>query len=425
MRIVFMQGIWRVVILAVFMFPLPDCVAQEPGPIAPSVAVLLEKRYVAVFPDRSKILFVVSQDERVSPRSGDGILERSVGDVLHVSGDTGSDLDLVIRKINRDSFEMDVQNGSIVSGVQHVTMPFSPAWKIAAYRGNVDGLRKILDSGFDVNSKDGVGRTALMVAGSYGHYDAVRLLLEHNAKTVIEQKSGATALRLSLAFPEIVRLLVDHGAIVQRGDLYRAAYGGYAESMAILLCSVTFDPNVENQSGVTVYAACSDKPSITALCDKYGVRPSTKEFLSHVKSGEVQRIRNLLDAGMDCNVRDAQGMTALMYATTNLQVFRLLAERGADINVRDFFGMTVLDHVLVDGGRNSVDMIEILQAGNVVISDNARARLRGMDRQFPGNEGVSASARNQRIRKKAQAKFEKGKLYLDDAVASGDPVKVY
>lgn len=187
MRIVFMQGIWRVVILAVFMFPLPDCVAQEPGPIAPSVAVLLEKRYVAVFPDRSKILFVVSQDERVSSRSGDGILERSVGDVLHVSGDTGSDLDLVIRKINRDSFEMDVQNGSIVSGVQHVTMPFSPAWKIAAYRGNVDGLRKILDSGFDVNSKDGVGRTALMVAGSYGHYDAVRLLLEHNAKTVMSR----------------------------------------------------------------------------------------------------------------------------------------------------------------------------------------------------------------------------------------------
>jgi len=51
----------------------------------------------------------------------------------------------------------------------------------AAYGGNADILRALLALGLDVDDADQHGFTALMAASSFGHADAVRVLLEAGA----------------------------------------------------------------------------------------------------------------------------------------------------------------------------------------------------------------------------------------------------
>ena len=51
----------------------------------------------------------------------------------------------------------------------------------AAYFGDVDDIRTLLDNGVDVNTTDRDGNTSLHMAAMGGHTDCVGLLLEKKA----------------------------------------------------------------------------------------------------------------------------------------------------------------------------------------------------------------------------------------------------
>ena len=69
----------------------------------------------------------------------------------------------------------------------------STALMKAAYEGNIDSVRALLDAGADVNEQDDFGWTALMAAVESGNYSLVQLLLERGADTGIEDIYGTTA----------------------------------------------------------------------------------------------------------------------------------------------------------------------------------------------------------------------------------------
>jgi len=58
--------------------------------------------------------------------------------------------------------------------------------------------------------------------------------------------------------------------------------------------------------------------------------------LDAVNAGDVERVRELLAAGADCDARDGEGATALMLAAYagNLAMVKTLIEAGADVNAR-------------------------------------------------------------------------------------------
>ena len=83
-----------------------------------------------------------------------------------------------------------------------------------------------------------------MMASYNGHFETVRLLLEHGAKVGLQDHFGRTALMYAASgpFPETVRLLLGKGADENRRDkeegftaLMFAAAEGQAEVIRVLL----------------------------------------------------------------------------------------------------------------------------------------------------------------------------------------------
>lgn len=70
----------------------------------------------------------------------------------------------------------------------------------------------------------------------------------------------------------------------------------------------------------------------------------SKESLKAVKEGEIVAVKELLDNGIDVNLRDENGMTALIQASSqgHTDIVRLLLERGAAVNARTKDGWSAL-----------------------------------------------------------------------------------
>ena len=64
----------------------------------------------------------------------------------------------------------------------------------AASDGNADAVQALLAKGADIDAKDDLGRTALIVASEHGHLDAVQTLLAKGADVNAKANTGFTAL---------------------------------------------------------------------------------------------------------------------------------------------------------------------------------------------------------------------------------------
>ena len=66
--------------------------------------------------------------------------------------------------------------------------------------------------------------------------------------------------------------------------------------------------------------------------------------------GNTKLIKQLLEDGMDVDLTDKEGLTALYRAANNDQkeTVSLLLSNGANVNIRDKFGNTPLDDTLND-----------------------------------------------------------------------------
>lgn len=101
----------------------------------------------------------------------------------------------------------------------------------AAREGRIDMLQEFITAGYDLNTRDGKGYTALILAAYNGHHEAVDVLLKAGADACAEDRRGNTALM---------------GAIF-KGEL----------SIARTLISSECSPNQANAAGQTpaMYAA--------------------------------------------------------------------------------------------------------------------------------------------------------------------------
>jgi ankyrin repeat protein len=87
-------------------------------------------------------------------------------------------------------------------------------WQDAAQCGDAGVLADLIDRGFDIDSRDRFGQTALMLAARNGHPDAARVLVKAGADLDRTAKYHLSALMLAVinGHTSIVRLLTEAGA---------------------------------------------------------------------------------------------------------------------------------------------------------------------------------------------------------------------
>lgn len=115
----------------------------------------------------------------------------------------------------------------------------------------------------------------------------------------------------------------------------------------------------------------------------------TREFLLAARSGDVAKVRSMLEAGVSVDAADDWGTTGLALAAKQgqLDVIRLLLEKGADANAQEeFFYMTVLDNALWKGAPD-YEAAKLVVAGGA--EDRAKALATGLQ---TGNAALARAA---------------------------------
>lgn len=157
----------------------------------------------------------------------------------------------------------------------------------AAAAGQVERIQDLLARGASVGARDQVGMSALMFAAREGRIEAVKVLLERGS------------------------------------DLHAAnQYGGTAFGLAML----------------------NSRAEVVAYLIERGAEPSMGGKPALLQAATPAVAKALLDHGMDVNVRDSTGTTALMVAagTGRYDVASFLIEHGADVNAVTKHGATAL-----------------------------------------------------------------------------------
>lgn len=153
----------------------------------------------------------------------------------------------------------------------------------AIAQDNIEAVKNLITSGFDVNTKDSNKKTALHVAVEHENLEIIRFLLEKGAKVNAKTKSKETPILMidesfgdeESQIVEILRLLISKGA----------------------------DVNVQNDQKTTVLMiACYEE--------------------------NLEAVRILLEAGANLNLKDEDGETALQ-KTDSEEIKRLLISYGA------------------------------------------------------------------------------------------------
>ncbi len=216
----------------------------------------------------------------------------------------------------------------------------------ACGKGHLEAAQTLLDAGADVCLSTPGGATALTAAVTGRHTGLVSLLLEQRVQIDQRLRGGATALLVSAALghAEIAKLLIERGAEVGVADeagrtaLHAAAqfcFGSSDSLAARRLLDVLLVHGAD--------ATCTDSKGASALLFMLGAhaRPGSPCNPTHL--GALLPV--LLEAGASASTADERGVTPLhacaMHALSGPA--RLLLARGADRAARDNHQRTASD----------------------------------------------------------------------------------
>ena len=99
-----------------------------------------------------------------------------------------------------------------------------------------------------------------------------------------------------------------------------------------------------------------------------GIPFTVDGLLNHAQNGNLEMVAMFLDGGMNINVRNAEGTTALCAAAMNghPELVQFLAAAGADLNIRNHQGLTAVDLARKDGAEKMVSLLLRLGAWQYV-----------------------------------------------------------
>lgn len=209
---------------------------------------------------------------------------------------------------------------------------------LAAMRGNVSVVRKMLERGADVNTTEfGI---PLMWAAHGGHVEMMTVLIDAGADPYLEADLGFSPMRAAVQNGQLacIALLLNRGV-----DINRRYMGGQTALHSI----VPVMPGDEIDMAVVRYLL--KKGADPRITDDIGMN-TLHRLVSHGQCPPERRLecaRLLIAAGVDVNAtaRRAEDRAALHFAAFDgkVELVRLLLKAGADRKLRDNEGRTAYD----------------------------------------------------------------------------------
>jgi ankyrin repeat protein len=236
-----------------------------------------------------------------------------------------------------------------------------------------------IDASCDYSGRGSKKYTTLHHAASYGHVALVRTLLDLGANVNQADNERRSPLHYAAnndnpySF-KIIKLLITAGAKIDHPDhdfntpLLLAVKKINLQNMRILCAAGANLLYLNNmgQSPLSVAKYCDDFTEHGSCLDILLERPTTLHTAARI--GNVAIVRDLLNAQVDVNQIDSQGLSPLYYAVENSEpeVVELLVQAGANIEFQDQYGEIPLslaieyrDHqsvkILVDAYKKQVD----------------------------------------------------------------------
>ncbi len=250
----------------------------------------------------------------------------------------------------------------------------------AAQYDNMNQLRTLVEQGGNVNMRDEFGMTPLYQAAINGNAEMARYLIDHGADpNIVTGIGGMSPLSAAIWMgkTDAVLVLIEKGANVNyvtpmnkfRPIIYCGAYGN--AKMAKALIDAGADVTARDDKGKTAadYARQYKKDEVLAVLSKAGVPISytgnaAKDIVMAMIAADRDKVRQLVEEGVNPNSKDKSGKSLLSYAVENkwLEVVKLLVEKGADVNEKDKDGWTLLMNAAFE---NDTELLKILEAAGV------------------------------------------------------------
>jgi ankyrin repeat protein len=214
---------------------------------------------------------------------------------------------------------------------------------IASSVGKKDIVKFLLDSGSDIEARDGMSRTPLITAArETGGIEVIKLLVEKGASINAVDRAEDSALTLAAwrGFDDIVDYLLSKGADVpvnnDKGSwLLSLAAGKGLERLFDVMAVKGADLGIKVEDNATLlHKAC--------------------------EGGSIKIINTLLAADPNVKIPDADGWTPLHYAAFKgrIEVIKLLLKQGADINAKNMRGESPLNIASAWGTEETVSFLK-------------------------------------------------------------------
>ena len=273
--------------------------------------------YAALYGQKNVAELLISKGADVSAKNKNGDLP----------------IQLALRNMKTEVVDLLIAKGPTLSSIQ-----------MAAYQGDLVKVKRFLEQGLSVDSRDSEGHTALHFAVLRGKRDVVEFLLSQGADVNLKDKSwgfipwGFTPLKYASS-KDIVELLISKGANVNAKDKYGwtpldgAVWHGQKDIAETLI-----------RAGANVNSRYN-----------WGETP----LIWAAQAGHTDIVDLLIANGAEIDARDNQGRTPLYHSAWRgyRDVAELLISKVANVNARDLQGRSPLWIARNTGPKQIAEML--------------------------------------------------------------------